>query len=62
MEEKEVNIKMASFLAVIKMSIKSKAFTEEYYEQVIANWNLNGWLDETETAEALRYLEEVFVK
>ena len=28
----------------------------------IATWNLNGWLTEEETAEALRYLEEVFAE
>lgn len=53
---------MASFLSVIKISIKSKAFTKEYYEQVIATWNLNGWLTAEETAEALAYLEEVFAE
>lgn len=53
---------MASFLSVIKMSIKSKAFTKEYYEQVIATWNLNGWLTAEEVAEALEYLEEVFAE
>ncbi len=51
---------MASFLAVIKISIKSKAFTKEYYEMVIATWNLNKWLSPEETIEALAYLEEVF--
>ena len=53
---------MASFLAVIKMSIKSKAFAKDYYELAIATWSLNKWLDEEETAEALRYLEEVFAE
>ena len=53
---------MASFLAVIKISIKAKSFAKEYYEQVIATWNLNGWLTEEETAEALAYLEEVFAE
>lgn len=53
---------MASFLSVIKISIKSKAFTKEYYEQVIATWNLNGWLTADETAEALAYLNEVFAE
>ena len=51
---------MASFLSVIKRSISTKAFTTEYYQTVIATWNLNGWLTEDETAEALAYLEEVF--
>lgn len=53
---------MTSFLTVIKGSIKSKAFTKEYYESVIATWNLRGWLTEEETAEALVYLEEVFAE
>ncbi len=51
---------MTSFLNVIKMSIESKDFTKEYYQEVIATWNLNGWLTEEETAEALEYLETVF--
>jgi hypothetical protein len=51
---------MASFLNVIKRSISTKAFTKEYYQSVIATWNLNGWLTEDETAEALAYLESVF--
>lgn len=51
---------MTSFLNVIKRSISTKAFTKDYYQQVIATWNLNGWLTEAETAEALAYLEEVF--
>ena len=53
---------MASFLAVIKRSIKNKSFEKAYYEQVIATWNLNGWLTAEETAEALAYLEEVFAE
>lgn len=53
---------MASFLAVIKISIKAKSFTKDYYEQVIATWNLNGWLTAEETAEALAYLNEVFAE
>ena len=51
---------MSSFLTVIKRSISSKAFTKEYYEEVIATWNLRGWLTPDETQEALDYLEEVF--
>lgn len=57
--EKVVN-KMTSFLTVIKRSISTKAFTKEYYQSVIATWNLNGWLTDEETAEALAYLNEVF--
>jgi hypothetical protein len=57
-----VKTNMASFLSVIKISIKSKVFTKEYYEQVIATWNLNGWLTAEETAEALAYLNEVFAE
>lgn len=55
-----MKIEMASFLAVIKRSISTKAFTKEYYQEVIATWNLNGWLTDLETAEALAYLEEIF--
>lgn len=51
---------MTSFLNVIKRSIATKAFSKEYYQQVIATWNLNGWLTDEETAEALAYLETVF--
>ena len=53
---------MASFLMIIKISIKAKSFTKEYYEQVIATWSLRGWLTETETVEALAYLEEIFAE
>ena len=53
---------MASFLTVIKISIRSKAFTKEYYERVIATWNLNGWLTAEEATEALAYLEEMFAE
>lgn len=53
---------MTSFLNVIKISIKSKAFTKEYYQEVIAKWNLNGWLEDDEVVEALAYLEEVFAE
>ncbi len=51
---------MASFLTVIKLSISNKTFSKEYYQQVIAQWSLNGWLTEPETEEALTYLDEVF--
>jgi hypothetical protein len=51
---------MTSFLNVIKRSISTKAFAKAYYQEVIATWNLNGWLTDPETVEALAYLEEVF--
>ena len=51
---------MASFLKSIKRSIDTKAFTKEYYQEVIATWNLNGWLTTPEVTEALAYLEEKF--
>lgn len=51
---------MKSFLIVIKRSISAKSFSREYYEQVIAQWNLNGWLTPEETTEALEYLDEIF--
>ncbi|WP_342759416.1 hypothetical protein [Kineothrix sedimenti] len=51
---------MISFLNVIKRSIKTKAFTKDYYQEVIAKWNLNGWLTDEEVTEALAYLDEVF--
>jgi hypothetical protein len=51
---------MTSFLLVIKRSIANKSFSREYYQSVIANWNLNGWLTDSETAEALVYLDEIF--
>lgn len=53
---------MASFLAVIKRGISTKAFTKEYYETVIATWSLNGWLTPDEVTQALVYLEETFAK
>ena len=53
---------MPSFLAVIKRSISSKAFSKDYYEQVIATWNLHGWLTDGEVTEALEYLNEAFKK
>jgi SOS response regulatory protein OraA/RecX len=51
---------MASFLAVIKRSISTKAYEKEFYETVIATWSLNGWLTDAEVVEALKYLNEVF--
>jgi hypothetical protein len=51
---------MASFLLVIKRSIANKSFTKEYYQTVIANWSLNGWLTDPEVVEALAYLDEIF--
>lgn len=53
---------MTSFLNVIKKSISTKAFTKDYYEQVIATWSLRDWLAEEEVVEALAYLEEVFAE
>lgn len=57
-----MNINMASFLAVIKRSITTKAFTKEYYETVIATWSLYGYLEPSEVVDALAYLEEVFAE
>lgn len=57
-----MNIQMASFYIIITDSIKRKAFAKEYFEQVIAKWNLNGWLTDEETANALALLEEVFTE
>lgn len=51
---------MTSFLNVIKRSIATKAFAKAYYEEVIATWALRGWLTESETVEALAYLNETF--
>jgi len=53
---------MTSFLNVIKMSISTKAFTKEFYQEAIAKWNLNGWLTDLETTEALAYLDETFAE
>ena len=51
-----------SFLNVIKRSISTKAFEKSYYEEVIATWNLNGWLTDEETAAALEFLNETFAE
>ncbi len=51
---------MTSFLNVIKRSIATKAFSKEYYEEVIATWLLNGFLTAEEVTEALAYLDTVF--
>ena len=53
---------MKSFLNVIKRSISTKAFEKSYYEEVIATWNLNGWLTNEETSEALEYLNQTFTE
>ena len=50
---------MTSFLLVIKRSIANKTFSREYYQSVVATWNLNGWLTEAEVVEALAYLDEI---
>lgn len=49
---------MKSFKNVIIRSIKRKAFTREYYEEMIATWLLKGWLTEDEATEIFVVLDE----
>lgn len=53
---------MTSFLNVLKNNIKSSytTRTKEYFQAVIAKWNINGWLNDAETQEALDYLEQYY--
>lgn len=53
---------MTSFLNVLKNNIKTSytTRTKEYFQAVIAKWNINGWLTDAETQEALDYLEQYY--
>ena len=51
---------MASFKNVLIRNIKAKKHDRVYYEEVIAQWNLNGWLTDAEAEEVMVALNEVF--
>ena len=51
---------MASFKNVLIRNIKAKKHDRTYYEEVTAQWNLNGWLTDEEVVEVMTVLDEVF--
>lgn len=51
---------MTSFKNVLIKNIRAKRFTREYYEEVIATWALNGWLETDEVTECMAVLDEVY--
>ena len=51
---------MISWKRVLISSITKKQFDREYYEQVIATWQLNGWLTVEEATECMEKLDEVY--
>lgn len=51
---------MTSFKNVLIKNIRAKRFEREYYEEVIATWSLNGWLEEVEVIECMAILDEVY--
>lgn len=51
---------MASFKNVLIRNIKAKKHDRTYYEEVTAQWNLNGWLTDEEVVEVMSVLDEVF--
>ena len=51
---------MASFKNVLIRNIKAKKHDRNYYEEVTAQWNLNGWLTDDEVVEVMAVLDEVF--
>lgn len=51
---------MTSFKNVLIKNIRAKRFTREYYEEVIATWSLNGWIETEEVTECMAVLNEVY--
>lgn len=51
---------MTSFKNVLIRNIKAKKHDRAYYEEVIAQWNLNGWLTDDEVVEVMAVIGEVF--
>jgi hypothetical protein len=54
---------MTSFYNILSDSIKRNYTTQprSYYESVIAKWSLNGWLTDTEVANLLTLLDQLYV-
>jgi hypothetical protein len=55
-------IEMASFYNVLANNIKTAGTsrTREYFQTVIAKWNLNRWLTDTETTNALALVDQYY--
>ena len=53
---------MASFKRVMERAIKSgyTKYERSYYEEKIAIWEVNGWLEVDEINELLSVLDEVY--
>lgn len=48
--------------SIIDNSNKGNGFSRDYYEEVIANWNIKKWLDDDETSECLAELDKYYPK
>lgn len=46
--------------SIIDNSSKENGFSREYYEEVIANWNIKKWLDDDEATECLAELDKYY--
>lgn len=46
--------------SIIDNSVKENGFTREYYEEVIANWNIKKWLEDDEATECLEALDQYY--
>lgn len=46
--------------SIIDNSGKENGFSREYYEEVIANWNIRKWLTDDEATECLVALEQYY--
>ena len=51
---------MTSFKNVLIRNIKAKKHEREYYEEIVAQWTINGWLTDEEAEEVMVVLESVF--
>lgn len=53
---------MQSFYNVLANNIKTAKTTRtrEYFQTIIAKWNLNGWLTDEETSKALVLVDEYY--
>ena len=51
---------MTSFKNVIIRQIKRRSFSREYFEEIIANWLIHGWLTEEEAVEVFQVLDQYY--
>lgn len=51
---------MNSFATVLEKAINRKSKTRAKFEETVATWSLNGWLEDTEVTSLLALLDTVF--